>query len=780
MAAGRIVLSQYFPARDRNGRLVPGALLYVYENGTTTKASIFSNSLLTTPLANPVEANASGQFPAIWASDAVTYTLSITAADGSSIGNPSVFDDYSVSTEAETASVALAEAASLAAEAYYEDILALAGEYPDPAALATRAAKAANGSDFASPTTVPANIGLTDYESDIVLAAANLPVNPAALGLFTNATVTTATLKAAIDYAFANKRPIALRGAYAINATIATKVVASGGLHLHLEDDVAITVDPGATAFDNVIGFECDTVADFIISGPGTLTIDCNNKAGCGLYFRHLDTTYGGVVDLQSRVKVANARGSATTQQNGGVVAIGRFFSISMNSPEVDGVTRLKAAGESSGITCDQYVGPVIIRSPKISNVQIGAGTGDADGIKLFGLLSGTEFNERLGSSSVTDGTFINCQGRALKAQDSHCAVVRPLFKRDAASGIIAITESVEADFQFGNGYIEGHRCEYKKDGATSPVGSGHSVIVFQQTLDNAEMAGRAVNGTVVSDIAFARYALLVNNAGASLSETVVDGLDLIPAGGLSTTMLTRAVLETNTVTVAAKTDETIIRVKNVRGPNTTPLIGYTGYASIDSGTATAGGATTLTDSGQAWTTNEYAGFELRVTSGTGSGQRRTIASNTGTELTVSSAWGTNPDATSGYGIFNPLSAKLTWDAGEGCHNTLPAGSNTKGFGAIADQVILEVKEFRNIAAPGYLNAYINAGFVCDFEKLTVGTVITVDLSNGTFNNQPSWGSSGYAHIRVEGQWFDGDYKTIFARVGSTTYFTQTSGGAWV
>lgn len=174
MAAGRIVLSQYFPARDRNGQLVSGALLYVYTNETTTKASIYAEEGLATPLANPVAANSSGQFPAIWASDAVTYTLSITASDGSSIGNPSVFDDYSVSTDADTASVALAEAAAVTAEAEADaaavsaaaaaadlaDMLAVVATGSDAAAIAARAAKAANGSDFANIATVRTNLAV--------------------------------------------------------------------------------------------------------------------------------------------------------------------------------------------------------------------------------------------------------------------------------------------------------------------------------------------------------------------------------------------------------------------------------------------------------------------------------------------------------------------------------------------------------------------------------------------------------------------------------------------
>jgi hypothetical protein len=75
------------------------------------------------------------------------------------------------------------------------------------------------------------------------------------------------------------------------------------------------------------------------------------------------------------------------------------------------------------------------------------------------------------------------------------------------------------------------------------------------------------------------------------------------------------------------------------------------GYAAFATGTATAGGASTLTNSAKTWTTNQWANSQVRIVSGTGAGQIRTIASNTGTVLTTSAAWTTNPDATSVYNI---------------------------------------------------------------------------------------------------------------------------------
>lgn len=182
MAAGRIVLSQYFPARDRNGRLVAGARLTVYLNRTTTKAAVYADEALTVPLANPAIANSSGQFAAMWADDAVTYTLSVTAADGSSIGNPSVFDDYSVSTDYDAATAAIAEAASAAAAAYYEDILAIEGAGGDAAAIATRAAKTSDLTDLANPERARNTLG--HFATRAVAVAAS--INPLIQSLTTD------------------------------------------------------------------------------------------------------------------------------------------------------------------------------------------------------------------------------------------------------------------------------------------------------------------------------------------------------------------------------------------------------------------------------------------------------------------------------------------------------------------------------------------------------------------------------------------------------------------
>lgn len=78
----------------------------------------------------------------------------------------------------------------------------------------------------------------------------------------------------------------------------------------------------------------------------------------------------------------------------------------------------------------------------------------------------------------------------------------------------------------------------------------------------------------------------------------------------------------------------------------------YDGYSYYVSGTATAGGATTLTDTGKSMTVNAWAGKILVITGGVGVGQTRQIISNTVTEFTVN-AWETNPTSSSQYVVVD-------------------------------------------------------------------------------------------------------------------------------
>ncbi len=94
---------------------------------------------------------------------------------------------------------------------------------------------------------------------------------------------------------------------------------------------------------------------------------------------------------------------------------------------------------------------------------------------------------------------------------------------------------------------------------------------------------------------------------------------------------------------------------------NPTYLSGGAGFpvaSQLVSSTATGGSTTTLVDSLQSWGANAFAGDEVIITGGTGTGQSGTIASNTATTLTLSgsgfskapgAASAVAPDATSTY-----------------------------------------------------------------------------------------------------------------------------------
>lgn len=71
-----------------------------------------------------------------------------------------------------------------------------------------------------------------------------------------------------------------------------------------------------------------------------------------------------------------------------------------------------------------------------------------------------------------------------------------------------------------------------------------------------------------------------------------------------------------------------------------------------ESGTATGGSTTTLVHSGKTWGTNQWAGFYLKITSGSASGQLKKITGNTNNTLTVGVAFSVAVASGNGYQII--------------------------------------------------------------------------------------------------------------------------------
>ena len=62
------------------GALIPGAQAYFYINGTTTQQTVYTDSALTTPHTQPVVADGSGRFPAIYLDGTLRYKVTIDDA----------------------------------------------------------------------------------------------------------------------------------------------------------------------------------------------------------------------------------------------------------------------------------------------------------------------------------------------------------------------------------------------------------------------------------------------------------------------------------------------------------------------------------------------------------------------------------------------------------------------------------------------------------------------------------------------------------------------------
>ena len=115
---------------------------------------------------------------------------------------------------------------------------------------------------------------------------------------------------------------------------------------------------------------------------------------------------------------------------------------------------------------------------------------------------------------------------------------------------------------------------------------------------------------------------------------------------------------------------------------------------SIVTRTATGGTTTTLVDTSQFWTANQWAGYPVSITRGTDVGQSGTIKSNTANALTLSGKWTSAPSSTvystaNGGTTTNLTDGSQTWKvnqwkgdvvnitSGTDAGNSVTVGSNT-------------------------------------------------------------------------------------------------------
>jgi hypothetical protein len=379
-----------------------------------------------------------------------------------------------------------------------------------------------------------------------------------------------------------NNIPFTLSGDLTVTGAIKDYSTSSDNSNVNLRciGDVTITVDPATTPFRELYYFETNTVNSVSING-GTLTVDCNNKAASGFTFRHLALSNGGVVDIKTPIKIMNclANDSSATYENGGLVVIGDYKKVYLNRPSVDSINRTNASGGATkGVSVSGVGGYIEIESPDCRRV-LTPSSADADGLSVFGKNNGATVATG-GKCVVRNPYFEDCQGRSFKGQISDCSVLFPKVKRQ---NVVSISQGSDFDFQFcGKAVLIEPQYEYLLNGATSPIGSSFSSVVFQQTLTDIESIGRSSGGTLLSEALIPRYCSLVFASSAKNSKSEVTDLTIIPYGSLSTTVIDRAIVEFNAATALSKTGKTNIVVNNVSGPLFCYPISYTGYTSGD------------------------------------------------------------------------------------------------------------------------------------------------------------------------------------------------------
>jgi hypothetical protein len=214
--------------------------------------------------------------------------------------------------------------------------------------------------------------------------------------------------------------------------------------------------------------------------------------------------------------------------------------------------------------------------------------------------------------------------------------------------------------------------------GVAGAFSVGNSVAVAQLTATGGTTSTIVTNQTLARDLrgysvhitggpnAGATLAIVSNTIGSNATITVATQGSaftasttyrlitpvwyVVGAGTLAAGSFRKYCFATNTWTTLAHANLPATLGTDGRLISTPSWIGEN-YLQFATGTATAGAASTLTNTGKAWATNQWANYQLRIVSGTGAGQIRTVASNTATVLTVGAAWTTNPDSTSVYSL---------------------------------------------------------------------------------------------------------------------------------
>jgi hypothetical protein len=399
----------------------------------------------------------------------------------------------------------------------------------------------------------------------------------------------TSLLKALFDYCIPRGlRAVIPAGTYKVTGPIteggagAAAQTAAGSLHIVCAGDVVLEVLSSATAFQRVITCYTTAINSASVSG-GRLTINCNNKAACGLYIRHLGTQ-GGTVNL-GPVEVNDVFDTLASpvMEVCAIQISGRYTLVKMESPRVVDVDRTAAGGVCKGISVSELDGPCEITSPFIKGVLGGPGTGDADGIAIFGYASGGAYAAKNGYARIINPVIVDCAGRAVKFQLTDVFVDRPSIYRQ----MVVSLSLAEIDFQGGGECVVVQPyIEYRKNGATSPLHADFYLFALQANCTDRPNRFTIKGGTIRSEVSFPKVASLLQAATALNTVVNIDDLEIQPLG-TATVAVSRAFIDVEVGQVQASSATSVhVGVRNCRANiSGAPWIGSTGATSVTAST---------------------------------------------------------------------------------------------------------------------------------------------------------------------------------------------------
>jgi hypothetical protein len=189
---------------------------------------------------------------------------------------------------------------------------------------------------------------------------------------------------------------------------------------------------------------------------------------------------------------------------------------------------------------------------------------------------------------------------------------------------------------------------------------------------------------------------------------------------------------------ITTNTGNTLTWTATGTAPTATSRYHIVGF---DAGTATAGAASTLTDSTKAWPTNRWANYAVRILAGAGVGQVLPILSNTSTALTIYGTWATNPDNTSVYAIQGDPDKAYLFTGGIAAVPIINFSSQVQSFGrpfdwGIARSASASVGGYQPVAITTFANATTTATVTTAHpHQFRVGELVTVrGATDANFN----------------------------------------------